>query len=129
MEKANLFVLSEDGTYLDKEAIDLVVETVSSKYEVVNAPQMNHVLMKSASEIGQPVRNAHNNPLYLLGEIKESEYSVIVVAWDENEEGFPSPRFLVGDYEIYTLMEELEKNQDTDAWKTAVRVNKEIRAK
>ena len=129
MEKANLFVLSKDGSYLEEKAIDLVVETLSSKFEIVNAPKMNHVLMKSADEIGQPVKNAHNNPQYLLGEIDESEYPVIVVAWDEDEEGFPRPRFFVSYNEMHALVIELDKNPDVDAWETAVRVNKEIRAK
>ena len=129
MEKATLFVLSKDGSYIETEAIDLVVETLGSSFEIVNAPHMNHLLMKAAHESGKPVRNAHNNPLYLLGEIEESEYPVIVVAWDENEEGMPRPRFFVGYEEMVALMKELEKNPDTDAWETAVRVNKEIRSK
>ena len=128
MQKANVYILSEDGTYIEKEIIDYMLEVLGKEFEPVNAPELIHVLMKEGSENGMPVMNANNDPLYLLGQIEESEYPVVVIAWDE-EDGFPRPKFFVSDYEINSLMEELDKNRDVDAWETAVRVIREIRAK
>ena len=126
MQKANVFILSEDGTYIEKEMIDMLLNVLAKEYEPVNAPELNHVMMKAGIEKGMPVGNAHNDPVYLLGAIEESEYPVVVIAWDE-EDGFPKPRFFVSNYEIQSLVEELDKNQDVDAWETAVRVIREIR--
>ena len=127
MEKAMVYVLSEDGTYLEKEFIELLLKPVRKKFEVVNDPAMNHILMEAGHENGKSIRNALNDPLYLLGEIESSDVADIVIAYDEDPEGVPRPKYLVGDDEIRMLMTELEKNPDTDAWKTAVKVNKAIR--
>ena len=128
MDKINLFVLSEDGTYLEKEAIDLVKEVLNKSFEIVNAPELNHILMKAGTEAGKPVRNAHNDPLYLLGEVENSEYPVVLVAWYEDEdEEYPKPKFFVSKEEWSRLLEELAKNPKEDAWEIAIRVNKELR--
>lgn len=88
---------------------------------------MNHVLMKAAFEKGLPMLNAHNNPQYLLGELQESEYVPIVVAWDVDDAGMPAAKFMV-DEDIEPLMKGLEQNPDVDAWETTIAVNKAIRA-
>ena len=127
MEKVTVIVISEDGSYLDKETIDLLLQPVEKKYEIANAPALNHVLMKAAHETKGGIKNAHNDALYLMGAIEESEYPVIVIAWDEDETGFPKPRYLAGEHEISRLMAELDKNKETDSWVTAIRLNREIR--
>ncbi len=127
IEKATIFIISKDGTYIEKEFLDLILEILGKSFEPVNAPEMNHVLMKASREKGMPFKNAHNDPAYLLGEIEESEYPVVVVAWYENEEGFPNPKFFVSHNEMHSLVEELDKNRDVDAWETAIRVNKKLR--
>ena len=128
MQKANVYILSKDGTYIEKEMIDMMIRVLEEEFEPVNAPELNHVMMKAGSENGMPVKNAHNDPSYLLDQIEESEYPVVVIAWDE-EDGFPRPKYFVSDYEIQNLLEELDKHRDVDAWETAVRVIREIRAK
>lgn len=50
-----------------------------------------------------------------------------VIAWDFDEENI-YPRFLIGDYEIVSLMKALEAEPDRDAWEIVVEVNKRIRA-
>ena len=129
MEKVNVFILSEEGTYLSEDALHLITEAItgSGKYEIANAPEMNHIMMKAADENGMPIANAHNDPLYLLGEIEESEYPVVVVPWDEDDEGSPIPRFLFGDEEIGGLTSALAENGDDDAWEIAVNVHKSFR--
>ena len=127
MEKATIFILSKDGSYLEEEALDALLEILGRSFEPANMPKLNHILMKAGHESGKPVKNAHNDPTYLLGAIEESEYLPIVVAWYEDETGFPKPKFFVSEAEITRLMDELEKNRDTDAWETAIRVNREIR--
>ncbi len=127
MDKTAVIVLSQDGSYLDRETIDMLLRPIEKRYEIANAPAMNHILMKAGHEAKKPIRNAHNDAVYLLGTIEESEYPVIVIAWDEDEAGFPKPRYLAGDDEIVRLMSELDRNREVDAWVTAVRVNREIR--
>lgn len=46
-----------------------------------------------------------------------------VIAWDFDEENI-YPRFLIGDYEIVSLMKALEAEPDRDAWEIVVEVNK-----
>ncbi|MCR5280066.1 MAG: hypothetical protein K6E19_11550, partial [Lachnospiraceae bacterium] len=72
MEKVNVFILSEEGTYLSEDALHLITEAIigNGKYEIANAPEMNHIMMKAADEKGMLIANAHNDPLYLLGEIE-----------------------------------------------------------
>ena len=128
MEKVNVFVMSKDGTFIEEELINFLLETIRKReYEIVNAPAMAHILMKAAYEKGSVIKNAINAPNYLLDEISNSDYPVIVIALDSDSEGFPHPRFFVGDYEIQMLIKGLEENPDIDAWKTAVEVNKTIR--
>lgn len=129
MEKANVFVLSKDKTYLEKEIIDVLCSTVEKQYEIANMPAMNHVMLKAAYEKGLPMANAHNQPTYLIGELEDSEYEPIIIAWDEKEDGMPAPRYMVGEYEINAVIEALEQNPEVDAWETIVAVNKAIRAK
>ena len=126
--KANVFILSEDGTFLEEELIDGICGVIRKQYEIMNMPQMNHVMMKKAYETGKRVLNAHNNPKYLVEEIEDSEFEPIVVAYDENDEGIPAPKFMVGEREISALIEGLHDNPDVDAWETTLAVNKRIRA-
>ncbi len=128
MQKVNVYILSKDGTYIEQEMLDMLIGVLAKRFEPVNAPELNHVMMKAGFENGMPVKNAHNDPVYLLGEIDESEYPVVVIAWDEADD-HPAPRFFVSDYEINSLVDELGKHKDVDAWETAVRVIREIRAK
>ena len=129
MDKVKVFILSKDGTFLGEDALEVLKQAItgSGKYEIVNAPEMNHIMMKAADENGMPIANAHNDPLYLLGEIEESEYPVVVVPWDEDDEGSPIPRFLFGDEEIGGLTSALAENGDDDAWEIAVNVHKSFR--
>ncbi|MCR5503253.1 MAG: hypothetical protein K6F53_09605 [Lachnospiraceae bacterium] len=127
-EKVTVFVLSEDGTYLDKELIDLLQDPIRKRgFEIMNAPELNHVMLKAMSEKGARVKNAENEAPYLLEKIEESEYPVIVIAWDEPDEGTPRPRYFVGDYEMSMLVKGLSENPKEDAWATAIRVITEIR--
>ena len=128
MDKVNVFILSEDGTILSDDAFELIKQSItgSGKYEIANAPEMNHILMKEGFENGMPIGNALNDPLYLLGEIEESEYPVVVVPWDEDDDGIPIPRFLFGT-DIDSLTSALGESDGDDAWEIAVNVHKELR--
>lgn len=128
MNKVNVFILSEDGTFLEKELIDILLSVIEKKFEIANVPEMNHVMMKAAFEKKKPILNAHNNPGYLLEALEESEYQPIVIAWDVNSDGMPAPKYMVGDYEINALIEALKNNLNIDAWVTTINVNKKIRA-
>lgn len=126
-EIVNVFVLSKDGTYLENELIEILLSVIEEKFEIANNPAMNHVMMKYGHLNNKPIANAHNMANYLLGEIANPEYRPIVIAWDENSEGMPAPKYMVDEFEINALIEGLENNPDVDAWETIIKVNKEIR--
>ena len=128
MDKATVFILSQDGTYLEEEALDLLLQVLGKQFEPVNAPKLNHIMMKAGYEKGKRVLNAHNNPAYLLGAIEEAEATPIVIAWYE-EDDTPRPKFFVNEIEIKALQKGLEENPEIDAWETAINVNRALRAK
>lgn len=127
-ELTNVFVLSEDGTYLEAESIYMLLGPIEKRYEIANIPEMNHVMMKAADERGKNVKNAHNSPDYLLDAIMTSEHMPIVIAWNTADDGRLLPRYLAGDYEINCLIEGLKNNPNVDAWETAIKVANKIRS-
>lgn len=128
MDKATVFILSQDGTYLEEETLDLLLQVLGKQFEPVNAPKLNHILMKVGYEKGKRMLNAHNNPAYLLGAIEHAEATPIVIAWYEEEDS-PRPKFFVSEEEIKALQKGLEENPEIDAWETAINVNRKLRTK
>lgn len=111
MDNMRVFIISEDGTMVNVELADLLIDTVAKRYEITN--------------LG--IGSAYNMPIYLLGELDgyEDESCVIAIDFDEND--MPRPRFLIERPEIELLMNELDKQRSRDSWEVAVEVNKAIR--